>query len=47
MITIRHAGPVEVPKQEAQEHSDVQEWGGEEEAATGGDGGTVNHRDGL
>ena len=26
--TMRHAGPVAVPKWEAQEHRDVQEWGG-------------------
>ena len=45
--TMRHAGPVAVPKWEAQEHSDVQEWVGEEEAATGGDGGKGKHGDGL
>ena len=45
--TMRHAGPVEVPKWESQDHSDVQEWGGEEEAATGRDGGTGKHGDGL
>ena len=44
---MQHAGPVAVPKREAQEYSDVQEWGGEDEAATGGDGNTGKHRDGL
>ena len=33
--TMRHSGPVSVPKWEAQEHRDVQEWGREEESATG------------
>ena len=45
--TMRHAGPEALPKWEAQEHRDVQEWGGEEEAATGGDRDTVKHGDGL
>ena len=45
--TMRHAGPVAVPKRETQEHHDVQEWGGEEEAATGGDRDMGKHRDGL
>ena len=45
--TIRHAGPVAFPKGEAQEHHDVQEWCGEEEAETGRDGGTGKHGDGL
>ena len=45
--TMRHAGPVAVPKWEAQDQHDVQEWVGEEEAGTGGDGGTGKHRDGL
>ena len=44
---MRHAGLVAVPKWEAQEHRDVQERGGEEEAATSGDGGTGEHGDGL
>ena len=45
--TMRHAGPVAFLKWEAQEHLDVQEWGGEEEAATGGDRDTGKHGDGL
>ena len=45
--TMRHAGPVAVPKLEAQEYRDVQEWGGKEEAATGGDRDTRKHGDGL
>ena len=44
---MRHAGPVAVPEWEAQEHRNVQEWGGEEEAATGGDRDTGKHGDGL
>ena len=44
---MRHAGPVSVPNREAQDYSDVKEWDGEEEAATGGDGGTGKHGDGL
>ena len=47
MPTILPAGPVAVPKWEAQEHRDVQEWGGEEEAATGGNRDTGKHVDGL
>ena len=42
-----HSGPVVVLKWAPQEHRDVQKWGGEEEAATDGDGGTGNHGDGL
>ena len=45
--TMRYAGPIAVPKQEAQEHRNVQEWGGEEEAATGGDRDTGKHGYGL
>ena len=47
MPTMLHAGPVAVTKWTPQEHSDVQEWGGEEEAETGGGGGKRNHGDGL
>ena len=45
--TMRHAGPVAVPNWETQEHCDLQEWGGEEEAATGGDRNKGKHGDGL
>ena len=45
--TMRHAGPVPVSKWAPQEHRDVQEWGGEEEASTGGDGGKGKHVDGI
>ena len=37
MPTMQHAGPVAVTEWTPQEHSGVQKWGGEEEAATGGD----------
>ena len=47
VITIRYTGPVAVPKREAQEHRDVQEWGREEETETGGDRDTGKHGDGL
>ena len=47
MPTMRHAGPVKVTKWTSQEHSDVQEWGGEEKAETGGGGGKRKHVDGL
>ena len=47
VLTMRHAGPVAVPKRETQEHRDVQEWGGEEEEATGGDRDTGEHVDGI
>ena len=47
VLTMRHAGPVEVHKLETQEHRDVKEWGGEEETATGGDKDTGKHGDGL
>ena len=47
VLTMRHAGPVAAPKQETQDHRDEQEWGGEEETATGGDRDTGNHGDGL
>ena len=45
--TMRHAGLVAVTKWTPQEHRDVQEWGGEEEAAAGGDGGKGKHGDDL
>ena len=45
--TMRHAGPVAVTKWTPQEHSDVQEWGGEEEAATGVGGGKRKHEYGF
>ena len=47
MPMMRHSGPVAVTKWTPQEHSDVQDWGGEEESATGGEGGTGKHGDGL
>ena len=47
MPTIQHAIPVAVTKWTPQEYSDVQEGGGEEEAATGGDGGKRKHGDGI
>ena len=47
MPTMQHAGTVAVTKWTSQEHSDVQEWGGEEEAATGRNGGKGKHGDGL
>ena len=47
VLTMRHAGPVAVPKWETHEHCDVQEWGGEEETATGGDRDTGKHIDGI
>ena len=37
VLTMRRYGAVAVPKWETQEHHDVQEWGGEEDTATGGD----------
>ena len=45
--TMQHSGPVAVPEWEAQEHRNVQEWGGEEEAATGGGRDKGKHRDSL
>ena len=45
MPTMKHAGPMAVTKWTPQEHRYVQEWGGEEEAATGG--GKIKHGDGL
>ena len=47
MSTMRHSGPVAVTKWTPQEHSDVQELGREEEAATGGGRVKIKHRDGL
>ena len=47
VLMMRHAGPVAVPKWEMQEHLDVQEWGGEEESATGGDRDMGKHGYGL
>ena len=47
MPTMQHSGPVVITKWTPQEHSDVQEWGGEEEAETGGGGGKRKHGDGL
>ena len=47
MPTMRHASPVTVAKWPSQEHSDVQEWDGEEETATGGGGGKGKRGDGL
>ena len=45
--TMQHAGPVAVTKWTPKEHCNVQEWGKEEEAATGGYGGKVKQGDGL
>ena len=45
--TMRHASPVEVYEWLSQEHSNLQEWGGEEETGTGGGGGKRQRRDGL
>ena len=47
VLAMRHAGAVADPKWETQEHRDVQEWGIEEEMATGGDRDRGKHRDGL
>ena len=47
MPTMIHAGPVSVTKWTPQEHRYVQEWVGEEEAATGRGGGKRKHGDGL
>ena len=47
MPTMRHTGPVEFTKWTPQEYGDVQKWGGEEEAATGGGRGKTNRGDGL
>ena len=47
VLTMRHVGPVAVPQWDTQEHRDVQEWGGEEETATGGDRYTGKQGDGL
>ena len=47
VLTMQHAGPVAVPQWETQEHRNVQEWGGEEETATGGDRDTGKHGGGL
>ena len=47
MPTMQHAGPVALTKWTPQDHSDVQEWGGEKEAATGEGGGKRKRRDGL
>ena len=47
MPTLRHVRPVEVSKWPSQEYSNVQEWGGKEETATGGGGGKRQRRDGL
>ena len=47
VLTMRHAGTVAVPKRETQEHQNVQEWGREEDTATGGDRDTGKQEDGL
>ena len=47
MPTMQHASPVAVSKWLSQEHSDVQEWCGKEETATGGGGGKRQRGDGL
>ena len=47
MPTMQHAGPVAFTKWTPQNHSNVQEWGGEKEAATGGGGGKRKRGDGL
>ena len=39
MQKMRHVRPVAGPQRPPQEHIDVQEWGGQEETATGGSGG--------
>ena len=44
--TMQHAGPMAVTKWTSQEHSDVKEWGGDEEVETGGGGGKRKHEDG-
>ena len=45
--TMRHAVPVEFTKWTPKDHSNVQMWGGETEAATGGGGGKRKCGDGL
>ena len=47
MSMMRHAGPVVFTKWTPQDYSYLQEWGGEEEAATGGRGGKRKRGDGL
>ena len=47
LITMRHAGPVADPQWETLRYRDVQEWGGAEETATGGDIDAGKHGDGL
>ena len=44
---MRHAGPVAYPKWETSRYRDMQEWGGAEETATGGNTTTRKHGDGL
>ena len=44
---MRHDGPVAGPKWEASRYRNVQEWGGVEETANGGDRTTRKHRRGL
>ena len=47
VLTRLHAGPVADPQWETSGYRDVQEWGGAEETATGGDRAAGKHGDGL
>ena len=47
VIAFLHAGPLAVPKWDTQEHRNVQEWGREEETATGGNRDTGKNGDAL
>ena len=47
VLTMQHAGPVAEPQWETSQYRDVQEWGGAEEKATGGDRAAGKHGDGL
>ena len=47
VLTMQHAGPVAGTKQETPRHRNVQERGGTEETANGGDRAEVKHGEGL
>ena len=47
VLTMRHASPMVDPQWETSGDRDVQEWGGEEETATGGEKAAGKHGDGL
>ena len=47
VLTMRHAGPMAGTQREAPHHRDVQERGGTEETADGGDRSEGQHREGL